>query len=75
MKNSFASIRPLFVSVTAFLALTVNAVATAAVFTAAGMLAVLAVDYGRRAAPQREVAEVVAFGERAPDAESAQRAA
>lgn len=75
MKTSFASTHSLSACVAAFLALTVNAVATAAVFTAAGMLAMLAVDYGRRSAPLRDFAVVVAFGERAPDGDRAREAA
>jgi hypothetical protein len=75
MKTSFNSLHSLAVSVAAFLVLTVNAVATAAVFAVAGTVAVLAVDYGRRAAPRRAAADVIAFGADAPDEGVAQEAA
>jgi hypothetical protein len=75
MKTASNSIRPIFASLAAFLVLTANAVATAAVFAAAGITAVLTVDYGRRSIPCRSMADVVAFDGAAQDDAGAREAA
>jgi hypothetical protein len=65
----------LAVSLAALAMLTLNAVATAAVFTAGGIAALLVIDYGRPDTPAYVVAEVVALDDRGPDPAASREAA
>jgi len=75
MKTAAHSIPPILASLAAFLVLTANVVVAAAVFAAAGIAAVLAVDYGRRSVPYGAVADVVAFDCASQDAAGTREAA
>jgi hypothetical protein len=75
MRSYFQPAHPIAASLAAFVLLTANAVVTAAVVSAGGIVVMLFLDYGRGAAPLRARADVVPFEAGAQNPAGTQEAA